>query len=220
MKNPETRSDLFGTLVAALIALVTVIGAITTWRVASIFDDAGSADSAGIRALTNKEDATTRATILLIEHLTAYAAYVQNHSLADTYDAFARANPGQIDFSVYAGAFRYAENQAWNAIPQAYIDREGQLDQKRDLGEHIAQDARSIDVESQPHFARADANRQKARWLFLTIVLYSLVLILLTTADAVGNRLRYLFFAGGLILFTIAILAGALVELLSALVFK
>jgi hypothetical protein len=151
MSNPKTRPDLFGTLVAGLIAPVTVIGAITTWRIATILDGAGGADSAGIRALSNKEDATMHATILLVEHLTSYAAYVQNHSLADSYDEFALTSPGQVDFSTLAGAFRNAENQAWDAIPQAYINREGQLDQKRDLGEHIAQDARSTDVDPQPH---------------------------------------------------------------------
>ncbi len=220
MSKSETKSDLFGTVVAILIALVSVVGAITAWRVATRLDEAGGADSAGIRATTNKEDITTQATIILDEHLSAFAAYEENKSLADAYDAFARSNSESANLADYASMFRYAANQAWDAIPEAYIDRDGKLDRNRDIGEHIAEYARNKDIDPQSHFDRADASRTSAMWLFMTFILDGMVLILLTTADAIGNWLRYFFLAGGMVLFAIAVMAGLLIELLSALVIK
>ncbi len=220
MSKSKTPSDRFGNIIAVLIALVTVIGAVTSWRIATTLDEAGGADSAGIRAATNKEDVTTRARIILIEHLDAYAAYVKNKTLADKYTAFANSNAGRTDLSDYALAFQYAANQARDVIPESYIDRDGQLDKKRDEGEHIAQDSHDKDVEPQPHFDRADSDRRRATWLFATLVLYGVVLILLTAADAIHNWLGYLLLIGGLVLFTIAALIGVFVELLTAFVFR
>lgn len=220
MRKSKTESDLFGTVVAILIALVSVVGAITAWRVATRLDDAGGADSAGIRATTNKEDITTQATILLNQHLSAFAAYEENKSLADAYDALAQSDAKQANLADYASMFRYAANQAWDAIPESYIDRAGELDRQRDLGEHIAEYARNREIDAQPHFDRADTSRVSAMWLFATIMLDGVVLILLTTADAIGNWLRYLFLVGGIAFFAIAVAVGLLVELLSAFIIK
>jgi hypothetical protein len=220
MGVPEKKPDRFGTVIAILIALVSVVGAIMAWRVATMLDEAGGADSAGIRALTNNEDVTTRAEIILTEHLNSYIAYLENDSLATAYTALARANTGRTDLDRYASAFQSAANHAQDKIPQSYIDREGHLDRLRDLGEHIAQDARNIDVAPQPHFARGDAERQQAMWMFATVILFGVVLVLLTTAEAIQNWLRYLFLVGGVVLFVIAALVELLVEFLNAFVFK
>lgn len=219
MSDSESRSDHFHTLVAILIALLAVAGATISWRVAMTSDQANRSDGAGLRAMTEREDITLRAQIILTEHLTAYASYLKNDALADAYKALARANPERTDLADYASVFRYAANQALDAIPQRYLDREERLMRERDLGAHIAQEARSKDIEPQPHFARADAYRQKIRLLLVTIFSLSLAAFLLTIADAMRNPLRYLFLFGGAAVFVLAILAALLIEIASALGF-
>jgi hypothetical protein len=72
-------------------------------------------------------------------------------------------------------------------------------------------------MESQPHFARADAARRKARWLLATIFSLSFAAFMLTTADAIRNPLRYLFLLSGAAIFTLATLIALLIEIVSAL---
>lgn len=219
MSDSENKSNRFHTLVAVLIALLAVAGAVISWRVAVTSDLANRADGAGLRAITDREDSITRAQIILAEHLSAYVSYLKNDALADAYNTLARANPARTDLADYASVFRYAANQALDAIPQRYIDREERLMRERDLGAHIAQEARGKDIEPQPHFARADAYRQKIRYLLVTIFSLSFAAFLLTTADAIHNPLRYLFLVGGAVVFALATLVALLIEIASALGF-
>jgi len=217
MSDAENSSDLFHTLVTILIALLAVAGAVISWRVAVNLDTANRADGAALRAITDREDITLRAQIILTEHLIAYAAYLENDALADAYSALARAHPERKDLAEYASVFRDAAQRASDAIPQRYLDREKRLMRERDLGAHIAQDARDKDMESQPHFARADAARHKARWLLATIFSLSFAAFMLTTADALRHPLRYLFLLSGAAIFTLATLIALLIEIVSAL---
>ncbi len=215
--SESDKPDLFHTLAAILIALLAVTGAVLSWRVAVTLDSANRADGAGLRALTDREDSTLRAQIILTEHLTAYASYLKNDALADAYNALARANPARTDLADYASMFRYAANQALDAIPQRYLDRDEHLMRERDLGAHIAQEARTKDIEAQPHYARADAARQKVRMLLVTIFLLSFAAFMLTAADAIRNPLRYLFLLAGVAVFALATLIALLIEFASAL---
>ncbi|MCX7840537.1 MAG: hypothetical protein N2559_13955 [Anaerolineae bacterium] len=219
MSDSATQADRLHTLIAILIALLAVVGAVISWRVAVTSDQANRADGAGLRAMTDREDITLRAQIILTEHLTAYASYLENDALADAYKALARVNPGQTDLADYASVFRYAANQARDAIPQRYLDREERLMRERDLGANIAQEVRNKDVEPLPHFARADAYRQKIRLLLVTIFSLSFAAFLLTIADALHNPLRYLFLLGGATVFILATLAALSIEIASALGF-
>jgi hypothetical protein len=217
MSESKIPSDRFHTFVAVLIALVTVIGAIISWRVASVLDAAGSADVAGLRALTDREDAITRAHILWTEHRTAHVAYTENDALAETYKALARAHPERTDLAHYGSTFGTAANQALDAIPEQYLDRDEQLDDQRDLGENIAQSSFDKDIEPQPHFANADVSRQKARGLFGAVRLLGVTALGLTIVDALKHPLRYLFLLGGLALFALAVMVALFIELLGAL---
>jgi uncharacterized integral membrane protein len=213
MNEPESSSDRFDTVVAVLIAVVTVVGAVVAWRVSVALNDGAGADTRGILATVEREDVTTRAAITLMGHRTAYAAFVSDDALARAYSDLARANPKDADLSNFASAFRLAANYALYPIPAQYLDRDRQLDQERDLGENIAQYSINKDIEPQPHFAAADQSRQKAGWLLINVILLGMALILLTTANAVESRLRYLFLLASLLFLLISALAALLIEL-------
>lgn len=217
MDDSATPSDRLHTLIAILIALLAVVGAFVSWRVAVISDQANRADGAGLRAITDREDSVTRAQIILAEHLGAYVSYLKNDTLAEAYYVLARDQPTRTDLADYAGVFRSAANQALDAIPQRYLDREERLMRARDLGAHIAQEARHKDTEPSPHFARADSYRQKVRGLVATIFLLSLAAFMFTTADAIRNPLRYLFLLGGIGIFVLAVMIEGFIEINNAL---
>lgn len=219
MSDSTSKADRLHTPIAILIALLAVTGAVISWRVAVASDTANRADGAGLRAISDREDSTLRAQIILTEHLTAYASYLKNDALADAYKTLARHHPEQTDLNDYASVFRYAANQALNMIPQRYLDREERLMRERDLGANIAQETRNKDIEPQPHYARADAYRQKMRWLLATVVSLSFAAFLLTIADAIRNLLRYVFLFGGVAVFGMAALSALLIEIAGILGF-
>ena len=199
-------SNRFSNMVAILIALVTTIGAIIAWRVAVASSDAGSADTTGLLVAVDREDATTQATLKAIGHQTAYAAFVHDDSLAN-----ALTEVGE-QFSVLSDALKAAANRTLDYVPRAYIDRNENLDVQRDLGENLAQETLSKDVNPQPHFASADLARSKAKWLLFVLIWFGVALVLLTTADAIKNPLRYALLAGGLGIFVFGTITAAVIE--------
>ncbi len=217
MNGTESPPDRFRSVVAVLIALVTLFGALLSWRVAIALGAAGGADTAGLLAAVAKEDVATFAAIAFTEHRAAYSSYIENDTLSNAYDALAQGNPTRTDLAHYSSVFHYASHQAQSAIPQAYINRAGSLDAERDIGEHVAEASRNKDVEPEAHYAQADAKRQKAMVQMGAIVALGLVLILLTLADAVQHPVRYLLLVSGLLLFGATGLVSMAVELLGAL---
>ncbi len=216
MGKPITRSDYFHTIVAALIAVVAVMGAIIAWRATVASSDAGSADTRGILAAVEREETTTRATTTVIGHRTAFAAFVRDDALAKAYAALTKTNPQQTGLSDLASAFRDASHYAWDWIPPKFVERNEKLNEQRDLSENIAEDAIDKDIDPQPHFAAADRSRQKAQWLVLALVLLGIALLSLTLADAIQNLLRYLFLLAGLSAWLIGALAAMIFEFFGA----
>ncbi len=200
------NSQRFSNMVAVLIALVTVVGAIIAWRVAVASSDAGSADTTGLLAAVDKEDATTEATITATGHQTAYAAFLRDDSLANAMYALG----GEL--TTAADALEAAANRTLDYIPRAYIDRKLNLNVQRDIGENLAESTVNKDINAQPHFAAADAARGKAQLLLFVLIWLGIALLLLTLADAIRNPLRYLFLLGGLGILALGTLAAALIE--------
>ena len=213
MSNTTTRSDLFKTLVSVFIAVITVVGAIIAWRTTVALGTAGGGRTAGLLALAEKEDATSRANNMVLSYLDSYAAYVRDHSLAEAYQSLADANPDRADLSNSASAFRSAANYALDQIPAIYVDRNHNLDRERLLEEYVAEYSKDKDVEPQPHFSAADTSRRKAEWLFISLILLGVALVLLTLADAIENPLRYLCFLAAVGIFLTGTLAMLLIEL-------
>lgn len=201
----------YSTFVAIMIALVSVVGAIVAWRVAVASSDAGSADTRGLLATVDKEDATTKATIFAIGHQTAFAAFRRNDALSEAFYALGGADRNRI-----AAAFEAAANRTLDFIPRAYLNRQDELDVQRDMGEEIAQATVNKDINAQPYFDAADAARVKVQWLLFDLIWLGVALLLLTLADAIQNPLRYVCLIGGLGIFVLGTLVAALIEILAS----
>ena len=126
------------------------------------------------------------------------------------------SSPPSLVVAVNAGvegdALKAAANRTLDYVPRAYIDRNENLDVQRDLGENLAQETLSKDVNPQPHFASADLARSKAQWFLFVLIWFGVALVLLTMADAIQNPLRYALLAGGLCIFVFGTITAAVIE--------
>jgi hypothetical protein len=138
----------------------------------------------------------------------AYAAFIRNHSLAQVFYTLGK------DFTATARGFESAANRTLEFVPGQYLDRNDKFDAQRDIGEDIANASIAKDIDPTDDFKTAEQARRKAQFLLLDLIGYGLALVALTLADAIQNRLRYLFLLGGLGLFTTGSTAAMVIEVL------
>ena len=87
------KTDKFRTFTASLIAVVTVISALVTWRAAVAAQSASDADFLGLVATVNAEEAEVLSTIKVAEHYQAFLTYTRYNELGNKlYDAL-QGNP-------------------------------------------------------------------------------------------------------------------------------
>ncbi|HZY40479.1 MAG TPA: hypothetical protein VFF59_00605, partial [Anaerolineae bacterium] len=83
-ETPQADSnDRFTTLVAIMIALVALIGAVVAWRASVAEDASGDADYAGLRAAINVEETRALNASTAYAQYGAYVTYQRNSALGD-----------------------------------------------------------------------------------------------------------------------------------------
>lgn len=219
MSENSNSYDRVSAFIAVMIAVVSVLAALGAWRVAVATSNAGNADTDGLLATVDREDALTEAYITLYGHLNAYSRAVRHDALAQ---ALKLVQDTTTDTTLKAQLEKerdgliYAANTQRFAIPQQYLDRNQNFDQERDVGETLASRALEKDTFPEPHFVRANAERAKAEWLLLLLVMLGVAFVLLTLADAIKHPVRFILIVGALAVIVIALVGGALVEALGA----
>lgn len=202
----EGGTSRFSTFVSILLALVSVLGAILAWRVASAASNATSYDTQGLLAEVDRADVNLQASITVFGHQTVYASFLTNKALGD---AFASLGP---DFLVTSYAFKSTAARSLDFMPRIYLDRDENFNAVRDLGETAAQYALNQDTNPEPRYAGADSARLKSLWLLGDLIWFSGALVALTLADALRHPVRYFFLVAGIgVLFT-GSLAAVLIE--------
>lgn len=207
--------DRFTTLVAIMIALVTVIGAVVAWRASVAEDASGDADYAGLRAAINAEE--TRA----INAATAYAQYgsyvtyqrnsalgdliAEDMALAATDDELLILNSQRADAHDTAIATE-------RLFQQRFLNRDGTYSVERQMGEMWADAVRQRDLNPEPQFAEADRLSDKSSALLATVGVLALALVCYTLIEAVDSRLRYVLFAAGTLLALGSTVAAIMLE--------
>jgi hypothetical protein len=216
MSDSEPASDLVGTFIAVLIALVSVIAAVGAWRVAVATSNASDADTGGLLAAVDREETFSAAHTAAMGRLFAYSRAVANDAIADALEPVetsATDPERQALIKQERDSLTFAASQLRSAIPQQYIDRLQIYDVDRDIGETTASLALDRDTFPEPHFARADDERAKAEWLLLFLIVLGAAFVLLTMADAIKNPLRYVLLALSILCIVVAVMGGIVVEL-------
>ncbi|RMF31030.1 MAG: hypothetical protein D6759_10780 [Chloroflexi bacterium] len=214
--DPQGNPPRFQTLIAVLIAMVTVTGAIVAWRAATISSEADDAEREGLLSTIVRErvDATNRT--WLYNDLRTFALYTEYQALADrlAQDAQAHREAGDEDeadrLAQEAERYRLLSDNLRRFLFEGYITSEGTYDANAFLARRWAEAAREADLEPQDDLALADTLRLRAQRLVGGTIFLAAALLLLTLAQISRSGLRYLFLAGGVTLYLI-VLSGLLI---------
>lgn len=212
------EGDTFQTVMAILIALVTIVGAVVAWRSAVFSERAGNADFASTTAVIHREETLTVGTARLFQRYRAYTDYLLSIVYADLLqEAMDSVSPEQA--SLFEAERTQANDEAINNLryfETRYLDLEGNYDQERDLGEAIADASQTKDLDPAPHLIEADRSRtQIANFVSIFIVL-AVALVFYTFAEALHPSrrvLRYSMAFFGTICLLFGAVAAVLVEM-------
>ena len=218
--GPAEREGGFKTLVAILIAVVSIVGAVLAWRAAQAGSSAAEADVRGTVSIINRNQALVASDADMYRNLSTYLQ-VRIHdvlSLSLLADSERRASDDPKRGPLW--------DDGWTEIfvAEAYLDQvdvrpeyirpDGSYDGK--AAQDIDMAGRSLGTDFDPqgrHFARADLLRAKVLWLIGLALVLSVTLLCYTVATVLQRRAKYVFFAVGSIIFVLVIVAGIIVEL-------
>ncbi len=212
--EPEEKENRLETIVAILIAVVTVIGAVIAWRASVAADGAGDADFAGLQASLNAEETRALNFVNAYEHYGAYVAYNRNLKLGNAIadDLAKDTNLDEREAFVLdrqrAEAYDLAKaNQ--DLFPNRFLNRDGSYSVQREIGEAWADAAKEKKLEPEADYAEADKLRLKTNLLLATLSLLGVGLVFFTLVETSGERWQMVLIGLG-VLFSIAGTAAAI----------
>jgi pSer/pThr/pTyr-binding forkhead associated (FHA) protein len=202
----------FHNLVAVLIAVSTLVGAIVAWRINAAMDDAEDADADGLAALIENTQAEGSIASNLAIRQAAFADYHWQQVLA--------AELGGESASGLSGAQAYRRMAAVNFnlvepdyVVQATNPTDERFDSQR-FGEALyAAEERRRELDATATFATADRLRATARNLTFVGVLLALSVFLYTGAEVSRSALKYGLAGLGFAVFILGTLGALLVFL-------
>lgn len=217
--QPESAGR-FKTLVAILIAIVSIVGAVLAWRATLAGSSASDADVRGTVSIINRNQALVASDADTYRNLSAYLQVrihdtLSRNLLADSErrasDDPRRTRLWDDGWTEIFVAEAYLEQV--NVRPE-YIRPDGSYDGQAAQDIDMAQRALSTDFDPQSrNFARADQLRSKVRWLIGLALVLSVALFCYTLATVIQRRLKYVFFAVGSAIFVVVIVGTIAVEL-------
>jgi hypothetical protein len=209
------ESDTFQTVIAILIAIVSLAGAVAAWQSTLVEDD--DADRAGLQASLNAETTHLLNNAGLYKHYRAYTTYTLNNELEQQIES-------DLDYTPLADQ-PYLERQQAQSVslagtgqlffPTRYLNRDGSYNTQRELGENWAQAEQRLELDPQPHFDEADAERRKGIITISIITILTFSLLFYTLAEGMypaRHRLRLSTAILGTFFLTIGIIAAIAVQ--------
>jgi hypothetical protein len=235
-KQQSGSSDQMKIIIAALIALSTMLGATFAWRAASASSGASGADEAGLQAVSNSLEVSNLTQTSVYQHLQGYVRYLASRSLAESLDAEAGrkfdellSHNGEFEDPLAEAQIQLLQEQladrGHEALDRAamsqyflntdYLQQDGTYDSLRELGEAEAEASRYRDVDPSPHLARADRMRAKTTNLLLVLLTLAIAVWCFVLANALRKPLQFAALGFGLVILVIAAGVGTWIELLT-----
>lgn len=200
------KEDKFKSLIAILIAVITVLGASAACFSAVAISNAGDADFAGLDASIRAEKADIINYVNALEHYRAYTDYVRYNKL------------GFILFDEGGNAsepWGLADGLSFSFFNTRYLNPDGTYDLERELQEAFAQDAQNEDLNAEPYFAKSDALRNRSSFLSANMIVFAFAFWFLTLAQATEKKFKYVWLAFGVLLAIggiIGLIAGGFIQ--------
>ena len=194
------KSERFRTFTASMIAIVTVLSALVTWRATVASQDASQADFDGLVSTVNTEEAKVLSEIKVSEHYQAFLIYTRYNDLG--YKLFEALQSKPAD----AAELERQKSDAWGIayglqsvfFPSRYLKPDGSYDKQREMDEEWADAQRSRDTKAEIHYSTADVLRRKANLLVVMLIVLVVSFWFFTLAQIIEHNIKYLFaFIGG-----------------------
>jgi hypothetical protein len=209
-------TEKFKTFTASMIAVVTVVSAMVTWRAAMAAQAAGDADFDGLVATVNGEEATVLSTIKVAEHYQAFISYTRYNELGNKlYDALQNSSSGKSQLEQQkSDSWGIAFGLQSMFFPSRYLLPDGTYDSRREMDELLADEQRARDTRSELHFDEGSQLRRKSNLLVNMLILLGTSFWFFTLAQIIDHKLRILLAGVGGFLLVIGAFAALFIEIL------
>ena len=219
-RETEKPVDRFKTLVAFLIAIVSISGAALAYRIALTAGNAADAEVAAIVSSVSLHQAQVASEAELYRDLRAYLQVrihdQLSHNLDTEQDQYPSGDPARDRL--------WDESWTETRVAEAYLDEiyvspeyirpDGSYDEQAALDINIAHRALEADFNREGHFAEANRLRAKVQWLIGTALILAITLLFYTLAEVITHAIKYLFLVLGTGTFIIVIVATLAIELI------
>jgi hypothetical protein len=195
------ESNRFKSFVAVLVAIVTVLGALTAGLAAKASSDAGDGDFAGMGAAISAQKADLINEVNAYEHYRAYTTYVRNLELGYLLnDPKADEKTQQALYNQQQEVWGVADGIMSTFFQARYLNPDGTYDLERELQEARAEDEQSNDLNFAPYFEKADGSRARSSFLIGNLIVFAVSFWFLTLAQVIENRFKYFMAVFGVLL--------------------
>jgi hypothetical protein len=188
-----TRFEIFSSL---MIAIVSIVSALTAWRASAASIQVGDADFDGTAASIRAQEARIYNSVLAYEHYQAFTTYYRYNSLGDK--LFENSEIGSPrERSELWGIAHGLQYTFFNSL---YLAPDGRnYDVDREIEELLAEANLTGDLNYLQHFDAADAFRTKGSNLTMTLIVFAISFFFFAIGQAIRNTLKYLFAIAGLV---------------------
>ncbi len=215
----ERKDERFKTIVAILIALVSLAGAVLAWRIATIESDAADTDVSGIVSQISWQQARAASESNVYSDLRVYLK-VRIHDLLSRNLA---ADAEELPYNATDRDIMWEDGWTETYVAEQYLDRITiRSDYIRPDGSYDGQAAQDIDMAERAllndfdpngrHFAEADRMRVKTLWLTGLALFLSLSLVFYTLAEVIVHPVKYLCVTIGSLIFVLFFIAWPILE--------
>jgi hypothetical protein len=192
MEAQVEESDKMNTVIAFLIAIVVVIGALISWRASVIDDAAGDSDYDGLRTLVFAEKTRALNNVNAYESYGNFVTYWRNNRLGRLINE-ALPTATTEEAAVLTTELKTANDLADASRPlfeTRYMNRDGTYSVQRQIGEMWADASRKRELNYLNQFNEADALRQKTLKMLMALMVISIAPIFLSLVENVSGRVK------------------------------
>jgi len=217
----EEKPSTLQVVVAILVAVATVIGALIAWQSSVVSNQAGDADGAGMKAVLAGEETRALSAVNAYEHYGAFSNYARYQALGDLLGQelqLSSPSDDQADESQTAALLRQ-QAEAYDLakanqslFPSRFLNRDGTYAVEREMSERWADAAREKELEPDANYAEAERARSVSTRLLLSLSVLSVSLVCFSLVETFDGLVKKIMVALGGVFMVVgavmAILAG------------
>jgi hypothetical protein len=182
-----SRFDIF---CSVMIALVSILSALTAWRANATSIQVGNAEFDGLSTSIRAQEAHVNNSVLAYEHYRAFTTFYRYNALGDKL----LGNPEIDDQRERSELWGLANGLQYNFFNSLYLNQDGtNYDVQREIDELAAEANLTGDLNYLLHYETADAYRVKGDYLTLSLVVFAISFFMFAVGQAIRNSIRYLF---------------------------